>query len=47
MIYFTDKGIDSLKQRSQVTGTTALEAQPMSIEVNKLLKDVEEFQYNS
>ena len=47
LVYFSDKGVDTLKAKSGVTGASALEATPLWDDVRKLTDEVEEFQYNS
>lgn len=47
IVYFTDKGIDTLQNRTGVTGAGALESQPLWDNVRALTDKVEEFQFNS
>ena len=47
IVYFTDKGIDTLQNRTGVTGSQALESKPLGDNVRALTDEVQEFQFNS
>jgi hypothetical protein len=47
IVYFTDKGVDTLKPRSGVDGSQALESLPLGEDIRALTDKIEEIQYNS
>jgi len=47
LVYFSDRGIDTLTQRAGVTGSAALTGKPLGEDIRQLTSQIEEFQYNS
>lgn len=47
LLYFTDGGVETLKQRSAVTGSQALESKSLTEDLKTLLDKVEPNQYNA
>lgn len=47
LVYFTDGALETLKQRSGVTGSGALESEPLTADISELIDDVTELQYNA
>lgn len=47
IVYFTDKGIDTLKPRDWVSGAWAIESSPLGDAIRALTDQITEFQFNS
>lgn len=47
LVYFSDRGVDTLKQRSGVSWSSALEGEPLGDDIRQLTSKTEPFQYNS
>lgn len=47
VVYFSDKGVDTLRPRDGVAGATAMESSPLGDMVRALTDRVTEFQFNS
>lgn len=47
LVYFTDAGLETLKQRSGVSGSSALESEPLTADLEELMDDITELQYNA
>lgn len=47
MLYFNDRGIDTLRQRTGVTGSQALESEELTADLRQLTDKIEEKQYNA
>jgi len=47
LVYFTDNGVDTLKQRSGVSGSTALEGETLTSDLKGLMDLIDPKQYNA
>lgn len=47
LVYFSDRGIDSVAKRTWVDGAWALESQPLSAKIRELLAQIDPVSYNS
>lgn len=47
LVYFNERGIDTLTQRNWVTGANAIESKPLSDDLRRLIDDIQEKQYNA
>lgn len=47
LVYFSERGVDTLQRRSWVDGVQAIESEPLSENVRKLMEMIQEKNYNS
>lgn len=47
IVFFNERGIDTLQQRTWATGSQALESKPLSDDLRSLIDKIQEKQYNS